>query len=192
MEKQKVISLFKEKCGVLESKDFNYQAPIYDLLNNMIKAGEVIKLKNGFYYHVSDCHIDDYELLYMMYPKGVICLTSAWFYYELSTTIPSETHLALPRNFTPSTPEYPPVKFHFLSDKYYRSGIVQNENFKIYDLEKSVCDAVKFRNKVGEEITYEVLKNYMTLRSRNIEKLMKYAQIMRIEKVITPMLKPLL
>lgn len=192
MKKDTLISLFKNNRGLLRSKDFNYQGVVYDLLDKMIEAGKVIKLKNGLYCHTAYCDIDDHELLCMMYPKGVICLTSAWFYYELSTTIPAETHLAFPRNYTPAKIEHPPVKVYFLSEKYYRLGIKQKKGFKIYDVEKSVCDAVKYRNKVGEEITYEVLKNYMKLKSRNIEKLMNYAQTMRIENVITPMLKPLL
>ena len=51
---------------------------------------------------------------------------------------------------------------------------------KIYDIEKSVCDAVKYRNKVGMELTSEVIKNYLMLNTRNIDKLVKYAKAMRV------------
>ena len=71
-------------------------------------------------------------------------------------------------------------------------GINEVDHIKIFDIEKSVCDAVKFRNKVGEENMYEVLKNYMNLKTRNLEKLMSYAQMMRLEKIMTPILKSLL
>jgi hypothetical protein len=81
---------------------------------------------------------------------------------------------------------------YYWSEGQYLLGINEVDHIKIYDIEKSVCDAVKFRNKVGEEIMYEVLKNYMNLKTRNLEKLMSYAQMMRLEKIMTPILKSLL
>jgi hypothetical protein len=55
---------------------------------------------------------------------------------------------------------------------------------KIYDLEKSVCDAVKYRTKIGIDVTSEILKNYLKRKDRNLSKLMGYAKQMRIEKTL--------
>ncbi len=53
-------------------------------------------------------------------------------------------------------------------------------NVQIYDLEKSVCDAIKFRNKVGIDVMSEVLRNYLQRADRNISKLEKYARELRL------------
>jgi len=58
--------------------------------------------------------------------------------------------------------------------------ISNSEKIVIYTIEKSVCDAIKFRNKVGMDITSEVLKNYLKLKSRNLDLLLKYAQTLRV------------
>jgi predicted CopG family antitoxin len=55
---------------------------------------------------------------------------------------------------------------------------------EIYDLEKSVCDAVKHRTKIGTDVTSEILKNYLKRKDRNLSKLMKYAKEMRLEKTL--------
>lgn len=192
MNKETLIQKFKANQGWLHSKDFGYQPAVYKWLDKMIENQDVEKVKKGLFRHVEFSHYNELEDMNRYYPQAVFCLFSAWHHYELSTTIPYKYHLAFPHKANPAKIEYPPVKFYYWSEDQFRLGIQQVNNMRIYDIEKSVCDAVKFRNKVGEEITYEVIKNYMRSKDRNIEKLMTYAQQMRIDKIITPMLKPLL
>ena len=54
----------------------------------------------------------------------------------------------------------------------------------IYDLEKSVCDAIKFRTKIGIDVSSEILKNYLKRSDRNLPKLNEYAKKMRIMKIL--------
>jgi len=192
MEKEILIQKFKNNHGWLQSKDFGYQSTVYKLLDVMIKNQEVEKIKNGWYKYIAMSHYNEQEDIAKYYPNAVLCLFSAWHHYELSTTVPYQYHLAFPHKANPAKIDYPPIKFYYWSEDQFQLGISQENNIRIYDMEKSVCDAVKFRNKVGEDITYEVLKNYMRSKDRNLEKLMNYAKHMRIEKIITPMLKPLL
>ncbi len=62
--------------------------------------------------------------------------------------------------------------------------IINGFTVKIYDVEKSVCDAVKYRTKIGMETTSEILKTYLKRKDRNLTKLIEYAKKMRIEKVL--------
>lgn len=45
----------------------------------------------------------------------------------------------------------------------------------VYDVEKCVCDAVKFRNKIGTDVCSEIISNYLERPERNISKLIDYA-----------------
>lgn len=47
-------------------------------------------------------------------------------------------------------------------------------------MEKSVCDAVKFRNKIGVDVSSEILKNYLSRDDRNLTLLSDYSKKMRI------------
>ena len=69
---------------------------------------------------------------------------------------------------------------------------MENSLVDIYDLEKSVCDAVKFRNKVGKDILNEVLNEYLKRKDRNLEKLIQYAKLLRVEKALKDYLDVLL
>ena len=57
---------------------------------------------------------------------------------------------------------------------------IANHKVKIFGIEKSVCDAIKFRNKIGTEVAIEILRNYLKRKDRNISRLMDFAKQMRI------------
>ena len=65
-----------------------------------------------------------------------------------------------------------------------RETEISGHKVKIFNLEKSVCDAVKFRNKIGTEVTVEILKNYLRRPDRNIALLMDFAKRMRVRSTI--------
>lgn len=93
-------------------------------------------------------------------------------------------------------PDYPPIKLYYWDKRFYETGIIETtyngEQLKIYDIEKSVCDAIRYRNKVGIDITSEVLRDYLKRKDRNLDKLMKYAENMRIATVLNQYLTMML
>ena len=85
-------------------------------------------------------------------------------------------------------PDYPPVALYYWSQSVFELGISEREiegyKVRIYDLEKSVCDAVKFRNKIGVDISSEILKNYLVRSDRNLTRLNEYAKKMRVANIM--------
>ncbi len=193
--KDELIKLFESNNGYLSAKQMGSTSLRYHL-NSMLKNGEVSKVHHGLYVLNNFPKYDEREIVESLVPQGVFCLFSAWDYYELTTTIPYQYHIALHRNTKLNLPDYPPIKIHFWSEQIYQLGIskvdVNGKKLNYYNLERSVCDAVKFRNKVGEEIMTEVLKTYMKRTDKNIDLLMQYAKIMRVAKIISPYIKTML
>ena len=62
---------------------------------------------------------------------------------------------------------------------------------KIYDIEKTVVDIVYFREKVGMEKTKEVLVNYLKRKDRNLNRLLRYSQLLNCEKILKTYLEVL-
>jgi predicted transcriptional regulator of viral defense system len=119
----------------------------------MLDDHTATKVKRGLY-KLNDFREDIQQIeIAKSIPAAVFCLFTTWHYYELSTYIPFEFHIAVPQNRKVKIPDYPPVKVYYLSEKFHETGIneitMSGEKIKIYDLEKSVCDVVRFRNKVG-------------------------------------------
>lgn len=186
-----LLDIFKAQKGYLQSKQLASRAQRYRL-KELVERGLVVMIKRGLYKHVKIASEDDWGEVCRIVPMGVLCLFSAWHYYGLTTHIPSEYHLAIPNKSKIVPPPFPPIKLYYWSNRYYSLGIEERGVTTIYGLEKSVCDAIKFRNKVGRDIVSEVLKNYLNKKNRNIELLLKYAKSLRVERVLKQYLEVML
>lgn len=80
-------------------------------------------------------------------------------------------------------------KLKALEEQARQSGtalqeIAAKNEFQIYDIEKTVVDIVFYREKVGIEETREILINYLKRKDRNLNRLLKYAELMKCDKVL--------
>jgi predicted transcriptional regulator of viral defense system len=172
-----------------------YGLNAYDI-NSLIFQERLIRIKWGLYKWKKSGKGTEYdEMLEVsaIVPNGVFCLFTAFSYHELSTHIPKEYNIAILRNTRkPKLPDYPPIKMIYLSNTRFNHGIIKiNDIIRIYDLEKTVCDAVIYRNKIGIDVVKEVIYNYLKTPQRNLQKLMEYAESLRISKAVRTYLEVL-
>ncbi|MGB3211237.1 MAG: hypothetical protein WBB19_11075 [Desulforhopalus sp.] len=124
---------------------------------------------------------------------AVLCLISALAYHDITTQIPHSISITVPRESGPPSLDYPPLVVHRFSDQAYRAGIEEHEidgaSVKINNVEKTLVDCFKFRNKIGMDVVLEALKLYKARKKHNYGKLLEYAKICRVDKVIRPYLE---
>ncbi len=58
--------------------------------------------------------------------------------------------------------------------------VLSGHTVRITNLERSVCDAVKYRNKIGLEVCAEILRTYLRKEGRNLSLLTEYAKQLRV------------
>ena len=66
-----------------------------------------------------------------------------------------------------------------------------NNEFQIYDIEKTVVDVVYYREKVGIEETKEILVTYLQRKDRDLNRLLRYAKLMKCDKTMRQYLEVL-
>lgn len=154
-------------------------------INQLVDQGVLRKLNKKFYENTSyQGEESDFYYAYAYVPAGVICLMSAAVYYNLTTYRPDAVDVAIERKARVSTlPDWPEVNLYYYTDDRFKLGIETvadgKNQFRIYDIEKTVVDIVFYREKVGMEETKEVLVNYLRRKDRNINRLVRYAELMK-------------
>ena len=101
-------------------------------------------------------------------PGGIVCLYTAWMHHQLCTTIPPAFCIAIEAKRKVVLPEELPINLYYWRKENMELGIEQKEisGFRVHitNLERSVCDAVKYRNKAGLDVCAEgmtkPIKNY--------------------------------
>lgn len=169
-------------------------------VQRLIVEGLIEKIKPGLYKLVDLPETDGVPVGFVdicrAIPSAIICLLSALDHYDLTTFVPSQVYVAVPNSFKPPKIEYPPVTFFYFRERFYDLGIETIETstgtVQIYNKEKTICDVFRYRNKLGEDIALEGLRNYINNKGANIRVLNDYAEKCQVKTVIAPYLKALL
>lgn len=161
----------------------------------MYDQGVVDRLSRGVYRLAALPGLETPDLIAVAtrIPRGVICLISALAYHELTTQIPHAVDVAVKRGAEMPRIDYPPVNVYWFSGRAYSEGIdtptIDGLPVRIYGPEKSIADAFKYRRKIGNDVALEALRTWRERRSSNIETLLGYARICRVERIIRPYLE---
>lgn len=183
---------------IFSSQELRNMGFSYYRINQMVEQGMLTKLNKKYYENLGfDGEESDFYYVYAYVPDGVVCLMSAAVYYNLSTYRLEAIDVAIPRNGNVSTlPDWPELKVCYFTDDRYYTGIEIIEDgknrFRIYDIEKTVVDIVYYREKIGIEETKEVLTSYLRRSDRNLNRLIRYAEILKCGNTMKRYLEVLL
>ncbi len=151
------------------------------------KQGELIQVRRGVYASIDQLSSTMIDVDAVV-PQGVLCLWSAWGIHQLTTSMPQAFDIAVKRGRKITLPDYPAIELHHYTEKLLKIGVevkkVEGFKVKVFDIERSVCDAVKFRNKIGMDVCSEIISNYLNRQDRNLTKLMDYARDLRVASIL--------
>ena len=174
------------KGGVISTKELEGRAE-YERLRRAVCKGDIVRLRHGVYAEpmaMLNTMIDVERIV----PGGIVCLYTAWMHHRLCTTVPPAFCIAIEAKRKVVLPEELPINLYYWKKENMEFGIEQKEisgfQVRITDLERSVCDAVKYRNKVGLDVCAEVIRSYARQKERNLSRLSEYAQKLRLTKVM--------
>ena len=128
-------------------------------------------------------------------PNGTMCLLSALVFHGITTQLPSEVWVALPRGSR--TPRFDNRKLRVVrfAGRALTEGRgehrIEGVAVMIYSPAKTVADCFKFRNKIGLDVALEGLRECIRQRKATIAEIRRFAEICRVARVIQPYLESL-
>src|SRR5690606_9961305 len=178
---EEIIKIFEKNKGYARMAELKKAKIHTRRIAQAVEDGIIEKIKPGLY-KLKDYPWDEHGSFAEVNhanTKAVICLTSAAEYYELTTFNPSYITVAVPHNTSKFNLDYPPIKVYYFADSYYSPGIellkTKSGIVRIYNKEKTIGDIFRYMNKIGEDIAFETLKEYLrNRREMNIPKLLEY------------------
>jgi predicted transcriptional regulator of viral defense system len=128
-------------------------------------------------------------------PHAVVCLVSALSFHGLTDEVPHEVSIAIPRNGGAPNIDTIPTRVFRFSDALYRLGVEHHQvgdiDLKVYSPTKSIIDAFRFRNRIGEDVAIAALAAGLRTRKVRPGPLLELAGKLRARNVLTPYLKAL-
>jgi predicted transcriptional regulator of viral defense system len=191
-------SIFRQHGGMMRTQEAR-QARIHPrTLYALRDAGVLNRLSRGVYRLTAAMPLGypDLVTVALRAPDSVICLISALAFHKLTTQIPHEVYVAVPRGAEPPHLDHPPIRTFWFIGKVFIEGIethrLDGVDVRIYSREKTLVDCFKYRNKIGMDTVLEALRLYKQSRRTNVDALMRFAEVCRVAKFMRPYLEAIL
>ena len=191
---QRVLGLAGQK-GLLRASDLDAIDAPRVVLTRMTAAGLLEKIGRGLY-RLPESQGSEHESLVTVatkVPQAVFCLLTALQFHELTTQLPRQVWIAMPRGSHAPRLDYPPIKMVQFTGEAYMAGIEEVERdgvkLRVYGVAKTVADCFKHRNKIGLDVALEALREARAKKMASADDLWRFAKICRVANVMRPYLE---
>ncbi|MCB0335135.1 MAG: type IV toxin-antitoxin system AbiEi family antitoxin domain-containing protein [Bdellovibrionales bacterium] len=197
MQNSHIFQYFKTHAGYARTRDLYKLGVSSRRIKQLVEDGSIQRIRHGLY-KLTDYPWHEYSDLVDICkakPQAIIALASALEFHGLTTFMPSEITIALPKNYTYDSfkENYPPVKVFYFPERFYNTGCeltqLKNGEIRIYSKEKTICDMFRYRKTFGEDIALEGLNNYLSTKDANIQVLQEFAARCDVKTIVTPYIK---
>ncbi|AYQ28201.1 hypothetical protein DT070_09370 [Polaromonas sp. SP1] len=191
---QRILDLARQK-GMLRPGDLQGVGAARVLLTRMTASGQLEKVGRGLY-RIPGANASEHETLStvaMRVPQAVFCLLTALQLHGLTTQLPRQVWIAMPRGSHVPRLDYPPLKMVQFTGEAYAEGVEVFErdqvSLRVYGVAKTVADCFKHRNKIGLDVALEALRDVRSQKKASADDLWHFAKICRVANVMRPYLE---
>lgn len=192
----KVIKIANGNNGYVTTKMIKESGIPTIELTRLIKQNKLERISRG-YYVLKGSFNDEYYRCQLKSKNAIFSHATALYFYDLSDRTPLYFDITVPNGYNGSLSKDKNVVLHYVKKEYLNLGLTMIKspfgmNIKVYDLERTICDIVRYREYMDREIFAKAIKQYSKLKEKDLNKLMKYAKKFKIEKKIIEYMEVLL
>ena len=189
---EKVTELFSKGSGYMSAAQLREAKVTTVQIKELVDKGVIEKISHGYYWLIDEKNgkARNYEMLEacLVNSRAVICADSACYYHGLIDEKPKKLSVATLKTDRSKMQLNFPITRHYFSDLAFEEDLeeayIAGGTIRIYSLERSVCDTIRFRNDIGKKMVDKIVKNFMKLENKELERLLAYADAMRVGKIV--------
>lgn len=192
----KILNCARENNGYITTKELKSLNINRTFLSNLVNNGKLERVGVGVY-KLPEYPIDNFYILSQSSKNMCFSYATSLYLHNMSDRIPLIYDITVPYNYSGSLLKNKNVLLRYVDDDIFELGIanintVNNLTVQCYDLERTICDIIKDKNRMDKEIYAKALKEYARSKNKNILKLIKYAKKMNIEEEVVQLMEVLL
>ena len=160
------------------------------------KEGKIQRIAQGQYMLVDDMP-DELLSISLRTEHLIFSHETALFLHGISDRTPFVHSVTSPANRVPSPALREECKVYYIKPELFDLGKTKmvtpfGNQVPCYDLERTVCDIIRSRNKMGTETFLAALKQYAASPKKDLNRLNSYAKKMSLTNVVRQYLEVLL
>ena len=138
-------------------------------------------------YLSGDAWPDDYYLLFLRNRRIVFSMESSLYLHGLTDREPVRTTVTVPEGY--NSTHVHDVRVIHIKKEWYDMGLSKiqtgfGNEVPVYDTERTICDIIRAKNNVEIQTFQTAMREYMSMRGKNLGNLIRYAQSLGIEEKV--------
>lgn len=182
----KILNLFNN--GFLRNKDLvdNNIPSVY--LTRLVNNNVIERVSRGLYVRTNSLP-DDLAILQNKSKNAIYSNMTALYLYGFSDRLPIKYDITVNSGYNGSLQEVDNVNLFYTKKELLNLGefvyrLDSGNLIKVYDLERTICDVIKNKNRLDQELANKALRKYFYSKEKNTLKLYEYAKKMKIYKKV--------
>ena len=189
-------AIASEHSGIIEAKVAAQHGISKAMLYKLCKEDKIHRIIKGQYILPDDMQ-DELLAISNRSDRIIFSHETALFLHGISDRTPFEHTVTAPSGCIPSASIKAECKVYYIKPELFELGKTvlktpAGNNVPAYDLERTICDCIRSRNKMGTETFLAALKMYAASPKKDLNKLSTYAKQMRVANVLRQYLEVLL
>ena len=189
-------AIAKEHGGIIETKIAAQYGISKAMLYKLCKEDKIHRIVKGQYILPDDME-DELLSISKRSTRIIFSHETALFLHGISDRTPFEHTITAPSGCIPSAAIKAECKVYYIKPELFDLGKTELKTpagnlVPCYDLERTICDVIRSRNKLGTETLLAALKLYAANPKKDLNKLNSYAKKMRVSNVLRQYLEVLL
>ena len=192
----KLTAIAKSHGGIVETKIAAEQGISKAMLCKLCKENKIHRIVKGQYILPDDMQ-DELFSISKRSANIIFSHETALFLHGISDRTPFEHTITAPSGCIPSASIKSECKVYYIKPELFELGKTvlktpAGNDVPTYDLERTICDVIRSRNRIGTETFLSALKLYAANPKKDLNKLNTYAKKMRVSNVLHQYLEVLL
>jgi len=188
--------LFNYHEGIIHTADAVDAGISRTTLGTLVKKGQLERIAHGQYIY-PDSMTDELYLLSKRSRKIIFSHETALFLHDMAERTPFLHTLTIPSNSKLSPVLSDGCKIYYVKPELHQLGRCRvmskmGNEILAYDVERTVCDILRSRNRIDNQIFAEAMKSYVSRKDQNWGRLRDYAEIFRVTKLLRQYLEVLI
>lgn len=193
VKKENLAELFLNNQGIVSTRKLNQAGISNYQIQKLLSERKITRVNRGNYLY-NDFYLHDYEIISSLFPEAILYLESALLLHEYTDRIPNESKIAVGRNMKRDKYrlDFPKINAHYVEEDILEIGVMEIDSYldeddqsnkivtKLYDKDKTICDIIKHRNKIDQEVFNQAIRNYIEDNDKNLHHLYQYARKLNI------------
>lgn len=193
---EKVRDILKDQNGILLTSDLAKFGILRTYLSILVKNGEIQRISRGVY-SAANYLIDEMASTQARYKGAIFSHETALYLLGLTDRTPLFYSVTVPAVYNATLLKASGAKVYFVSRDLHLVGLIamkspHGNDIKTFNLERTICDVLRSRNKIEVQFVNEALKRYVVHKDRNINQFYNYAKQFRIQRIIREYIEVLL